>query len=85
MQFDVPGWVATLVGCAREELAFVREKDMSHSISVTYARNGSEFAEVDLMAMPMGDFRRATWQLFARIGERVERIQVPAQTRFVWR
>jgi hypothetical protein len=85
VQFDVPGWVATLAGCAREELVLFREKDTANSLSVTYARDGSEFAKVDLKAMPMSDARHATWQLFAKIGERVEQVQVPAQTRFVWR
>jgi hypothetical protein len=85
LQFDVPGWVATLIGCGREEVIFVREKDMAESLSVTYARNGSEIATVELMAMPLGDARRATWELLAQIGERAERVQVPAQTRFVWR
>jgi hypothetical protein len=85
LQFDVPGWLATLVGCTRDELAFLRETDKGDYLSVSYTRDGSEIATVDLVARPLGDPRRATWHLLALIGERVETVQVPAQTRFIWR
>lgn len=85
MQFDVPGWLATLVGCARDEVVFVKEADKGAYLTVTYARSGSELGTVELVARPLGDPRRATWHLLAQIGERVETVQVPAQTRFVWR
>lgn len=85
MNFDVPGWIATLAGRRREDIAYVSEAEQSGLLSVTYALDGGGLAKVDLVAMPMGDSGRATWQLFAQLGDRIERAQVPAKTRFVWR
>jgi hypothetical protein len=85
MQFDVPGWLASVVGCAREEIVFDKEHEAAGVMTIYYARAGKPLATVDLAAVPMHDARRGSWQLFAQLGERVERVQVPAQTRFVWR
>ena len=85
MEFDVPGWVATLAGCERSEVEFQAETEADGYLSVSYARSGRPLATVDLIAVPMSDSRRASWQLFAQIDQRVERVQVPARTRFLWR
>ena len=85
MQFDVPGWLASVVGCQRDDLVFHSEREVDGSLVVTYSRGGEPFATVSLAAMPLSDARRASWQVAARIGERLEQVQVPAKTRFVWR
>lgn len=85
MEFDVPGWIASVVGCAREELTFESEQETGGVLTINYTRAGTPLATVDLAAMPMSDARRGSWQLFAQVGDRVERVQVPATTRFVWR
>lgn len=85
MQFDVPGWLASVLGCAREELTFESEREVDGVLTVTYSREGSTLASVDLAAMPMGEARKGAWQLLAQVGDRIERVQVPARTRFAWR
>jgi hypothetical protein len=85
MQFDVPGWLASVVGCAREEIAFDSEREVGGVLTLHYTRDGQPLATVDLAALPLSDARRGAWQLFAQLGERVERVQVPAKTRFIWR
>jgi hypothetical protein len=87
MNFDVPGWIATIAGWDRAELTYLSETERSGYLSVTYGRRGARraVATVDLMAAPLGDTGRATWQLLAQIENRIERVQVPAKTRFVWR
>jgi hypothetical protein len=85
MNFDVPGWIATIAGCDRAELTYVGETERAGYLSVTYARGKKPVATVDLVAAPLGDTGRATWQLLAQIDNRIERVQVPAKTRFLWR
>ena len=84
MQFDVPGWIATLGGCAREKVVYRGETEQSGLLSVSYECDLTP-ANVDLVAIPMGDSGRASWQVSARIGDRAERVQVPGNTRFLWR
>lgn len=86
MQFDVPGWLASVVGCAREELTYESEHKEEGVLSINYSRGGMRLATVDVEAIPMSGSRRAAaWQLLAQFRDRVERVQVPAMTRFVWR
>lgn len=85
MTFDVPSWIATLVGCERNEVEFESETEADGYVSVVYTRAGRPVATIDLVAMPMSDARRASWQVFAQFDERIERVQVPANTRFTWR
>jgi hypothetical protein len=85
VEFDVPGWVATVLGADRDELAFESEQEVDGYMHITYTREGSPVATVTVIAMPMADARRASWQLAAQIGDRLEQVQVPARTRFVWR
>lgn len=85
MQFDVPGWLASVVGCSREELAFDHEREIEGVLTVTYTRAGKAVATVNVAALPLSDARRASWQLTAQIGDRLEQVQVPGNTRFLWR
>lgn len=85
MRFDVPGWLASVVGCAREELTFETEHEVEGVLTVNYSRRGTHMASVDVAAVPMSDARRGSWQLLAQLGDRIERVQVPANTRFAWR
>lgn len=85
MQFDVPGWLASVAGCAREELTVEAEHEVDGVLTIDYARKGIHLASVDVAAMPMSDPRRGSWQLLAQLGDRIEQVQVPANTRFAWR
>lgn len=85
MHFDVPGWLASVVGCARDELTFEAEQEVEGVLTVKYSRGGTHLASVDVAALPMNDARRGSWQLLAKLGDRIERVQLPANTRFAWR
>ncbi len=85
MHFDVPGWLASVVGCAREELVFDSESEIEGQLTVAYLRGGRPLATVNVIALPLSDPRRASWRLAARIGDRTEQVQVPSNTRFAWR
>jgi hypothetical protein len=85
VHFDVPGWLASVVGCTREELEFDREREVQDFLVVTYTRAGKPLATVNVTAVPLSGARRASWQLAAEIGDRLEQVQLPSNTRFVWR
>lgn len=85
MHFDVQGWLASVVGCTRDELMFEAEHEVDGVLTVDYARDGRHLASVNVAALPMSDPRRGSWQLLAQLGDRIERVQVPANTRFAWR
>lgn len=85
MEFDVPGWLATLTGVPRQEVVYSDETETDGMMSVTYSRGGERLAIVDLAAVPLSNTRRAAWQVLAQLKDRLERAQVPATTRFIWR
>lgn len=86
MEFDVPGWLATLTGVPRQEVVYSDETETDGMMSVTYSRAGQRLAIVDLVAVPMSSTPpRAAWQVLAQLKDRLERAQVPATTRFIWR
>jgi len=85
MQFDIPGWLANVIGCAREELTYESEREVGGVLTISYSRGGMRLATVDLAALPLNDSQRAAWELLARFRDHVERVEVPATTRFVWR
>lgn len=85
MKFDVPAWVAVLAGCPRAEVVFASETESDGFLTVTYARRGKPLATVDLVGVPVDKSTQSFWQLFAQVGPRVERAQVPASTEFTWR
>ena len=85
MQFDVPGWLSSVMGWERDALIFESEREEDDYLIVTYSRGGNPAATVNLVALPLVGARGGTWQLSAQIGDRLEQVQVPAKTRFVWR
>ena len=85
MDFDVPTWLASIVGCARGEVVYLDEASKHDSVSVQYERAGQLLAVVNLAALPLGIGGGATWQVVAQLDDRVERAEVPAKTRFIWR
>jgi hypothetical protein len=85
VEFDVPGWLATLTGVPRQEVVYSDETESDGLMTVTYSRGGERLAVVDLVAVPLSSSRRAAWQVLAQLKDRLERAQVPATTRFIWR
>jgi hypothetical protein len=85
MDFDVPAWLATLTGLAREDVEYRDETESEGFMSVTYTSDGKPLAKVNLVAVPLSDSRRVTWQVLAELPDRLERAQVPARTHFIWR
>ena len=84
MDFDVPAWLATLTGLAREDVVYTDESESEGLISVTYTSDGRPLARVNLMAVPLNE-ARASWQVMAELPDRLERAQVPSRTHFIWR
>jgi hypothetical protein len=85
MQFDVPGWLASVMGWSRDELVFDGEHEQEGALTVTYSRAGKPAATVNLVALPLPGANSASWQLAAQLNGHREKVQVPAKTRFVWR
>ena len=85
MEFDVPGWLANLTGVPRQEVVYSDETEADGLMTVTYSRAGERLAVVDLVAVPLSTTRHAAWQVLAQLKDRLERAQVPATTRFIWR
>ena len=83
--FDVREWVAGLTGCPSAEIADQSTSDQSGAVSVRYRCGTESLAEVHLLGLTLKSGRSASWQLVAKLTDRVERVVVPGDTRFVWR
>ncbi len=83
--FDVRRWLATLTGCSSAEIAYQSASELSGSLAVFYRCGTEPLAEVRLLGLTLKSGRSAAWQLVARLADRVERVVVPGDTRFMWR
>lgn len=84
-KFDVPAWLATLTGLERTEIELRDQSESAGRLSSTYFRGPRRLATVTLAALPLDTSGRSSWQIVAQLGERIESVQMPPTTRFLWR
>jgi hypothetical protein len=85
MVFDVPGWLASVANCEREQVALEGEVRRAGALHLRYRVEAHEQVRVRLRALGQARGRASGWEVVATVGKRIERVEVPAGTRFAWR